>query len=256
MPVWDWTICTSKCLELYRSKKKTKKQQQTKQKSLGTSLMWVSSMPNDLVWTWAVPPRSIVPRSFPASASCIVAVWCCVGEWRVSHLLCPISRQPVQFCESAACLFFSWVFFLFLFFYFYFFSFGGEGVACIQKRAIWGWGLYVCVWMHLRVIYLKKGFLRGRPSTEDDKRCESKFWLKHGFSVLLFFFLTSRLSWVPSLLLCCIRILLLSVGQLVYIHPNKSDFLSVCVSLHFLRMCPGVTHQRRGQECQVSIKVH
>lgn len=51
---------------------------------------------------------------------------------------------------------------------------------------------------------------------------------------------------MPSLLLCCIRILLLSVGQLVYIHPNKSDFLSVCVSLHFLRMCPGVRCSRGG----------
>lgn len=190
------------------------------------------------VWTWAVPPWSIVPRSFPASASCIVTVWCRVGEWRVSHLLCPISRQPVQFCESAACLFFSWVFLWF--FVCLFVSFGGEGVACIQRRAICGWGLYVRVWMHWRIIYLKKGILRGRPSREEDKQCESKFWLKHGFSVLLFF-LTSRLSWVPSLLLCCIRILLLSVGQLVYIHPNKSDFLSECA----LVWCS------RGQECQV-----
>lgn len=186
------------------------------------------------------------------------ALWRCdvVLESDVCLTYCvPLADSLCSFVRVQHVCFFPGFLFYFILF-FLFFSFGGEGVACIQKRAIWGWGLYVCVWMHLRVIYLKKGFLRGRPSTEDDKRCESKFWLKHGFSVLLFFFLTSRLSWVPSLLLCCIRILLLSVGQLVYIHPNKSDFLSVCVSLHFPRMCPGVTHQRRGQECQVSIKVH
>lgn len=56
---------------------------------------------------------------------------------------------------------------------------------------------------------------------------------------------------MPSLLLCCIRILLLSVGQLVYIHPNKSDFLLVWVYLHLLRMSLGVMLQNRGQEGQV-----
>lgn len=56
---------------------------------------------------------------------------------------------------------------------------------------------------------------------------------------------------MPSLLLCCIRILLLSVGQLVYIHPNKSDFLLVWLYLHLLRMSLGVMLQNRGQEGQV-----
>lgn len=75
----------------------------------------------------------------------------------MSHLLCPISRQPVQFCESAACLFF-FLFFYCLFFIFIF-SFGWEGVACIQKRAIWGVGT-VCLCMNAfeSNLFKKKGF--------------------------------------------------------------------------------------------------
>lgn len=54
---------------------------------------------------------------------------------------------------------------------------------------------------------------------------------------------------MPSLLLCCIRILLLSVGWLVYNPPNKSDFLLVWVYQLLLRMGLGVTLQNVSQEC-------
>lgn len=51
----------------------------------------------------------------------------------MSHLLCPTSRQPVQFCESAAC-------------FLSFFILEGEGVACIHNRAtMWGEGVFVCM---------------------------------------------------------------------------------------------------------------
>lgn len=78
-----------------------------------------------LVWTWVNRPWSIVPHSL--HASCIVAVWCCVWEWCVSRLLCPISRQPVQFCESAACF---------------------RSCLCIWKREACVKGGCICVWMH------------------------------------------------------------------------------------------------------------
>ena len=89
MPVWDCTICISKCFELYS-------------KNLGTSSMWVSSMLNDYLCERELK-SPMMHHSSLINCICIVTVWCCVWEWRVSHLLCPISRQPVQFCESAAC---------------------------------------------------------------------------------------------------------------------------------------------------------
>lgn len=65
----------------------------------------------------------------------------------MSHLLCPISRQPVQFCESAACLFvFSWVFCLF--FLFRFFPLVGR-VLLVFRKELYGGGdcmyVYECL---------------------------------------------------------------------------------------------------------------
>lgn len=61
----------------------------------------------------------------------------------MSHLLCPISRQPVQFCESAACLFFSWVFFFFCLI-FDFFPFVGRVLLVFRKELNGGGGcMYV-----------------------------------------------------------------------------------------------------------------
>lgn len=93
--------------------------------------------------------------------NCICIVHCdgvmlCLRVMCVSHLLCPLSRQPVQFCESAAC-------------------FRGCWCKCIKKRErcvcmcvcvcncnllFDEWvAVYVYVrvlWMHKRKIYLKK----------------------------------------------------------------------------------------------------
>lgn len=49
----------------------------------------------------------------------------------MSHLLCPISRQPVQFCESAAC-------------------FGFAGVNVLKKKDMC---VGVCVCVHSCIYY-------------------------------------------------------------------------------------------------------
>lgn len=75
----------------------------------------------------------------------------------MSHLLCPISRQPVQFCESAACLFFSWGFFLFDFDFDFFFLWWGGCCLCSEKSYM-GVGT-VCLCMNAFESNLfKKGF--------------------------------------------------------------------------------------------------
>lgn len=69
----------------------------------------------------------------------------------MSHLLCPISRQPVQFCESAACFcFFSGVFFVCLFLV--------GGVCLYSEKICMGVGT-VCMCMNaLENNLFKKGF--------------------------------------------------------------------------------------------------
>lgn len=81
-------------------------------KSLETTSMWVQHAEWSSVWTWT----SIIPHNI--TCICIVTVWCCVWEWCASHLLCPLSRQPVQFCESEACFWDFWF-------------------KCLQKREMW-----------------------------------------------------------------------------------------------------------------------
>lgn len=74
-------------------------------KDLGTSLLWVSSMLNDNL--------CMNVNNFPQSSHFLVHYCICihtkihcasamlvVWEWCVSHLLCPLSRQPVQCSES------------------------------------------------------------------------------------------------------------------------------------------------------------
>lgn len=65
----------------------------------------------------------------------------------MSHLLCPISRQPVQFCESAACLVFSCFLFCFVF-SFGFFPLVGR-VLLVFRKELYGGGdcmyVYECL---------------------------------------------------------------------------------------------------------------
>lgn len=116
---------------------------------------------------------------------------------------------------------------------------GKEGWECLSARVritafmgvFVGMCVYLCVsWMHKRKIYLKKKTLSEEVPSEKSET-ESKFWMKHGYSVMFLVFL--NLGGCPQ----CPCLLLYVLYQNITIEcwpaclypSNKGDFLSVSV---------------------------
>lgn len=141
-----------------------------KNKPLGTGLTWVPSMPSDLVWTCAVPPRSIIPRSFSASAS-----WRCdvVLESDVCLTYCvPLADSLCSFVRVQHVLF-----------------------ICLFWTG--GWGLLVSInegecarmtALENNLFKKQQGFLRGSSSKEENSVNQSSNWSMDFFVLFFSFF--------------------------------------------------------------------